>query len=447
MSAHLAKVATLCAFAPSLFGTAASSKVSVIDAPYIETVPFQFTYSDYYPKAPQWGEIPEKCCIGQVVAAPDQKTVLKFDSGSVYVASRNAKTYKDQARQSNAAAYQIDAVDASAIAGLKDPSSQFLTTPDGGLVAVVSSTGVVPVQCNLASGNASPACSAGDEAAFDFGTIVDVAFSGGSDNAWEFLVVSSSGLHKVSTAAFPAKCTVQTFDQVPQTGLTAVGVAPFTGKASSRASGTSTAFVAGAQHLYLINSDTGDVTHKEWISNVTSGAGGAVDGPVSTMAFDAHDQRLVLGTEGALNVFAPTLRITRVAHREGLPYGNVTAIASRVTQQSVMGALKTPESQVWIGTKMGVAVWQESNDPDWRYLFGPRWHPGTAVKALAIHEAATTQIGNAMESVPATIVVATDGGVSFLEQQEWTLAVRCLFVCFLSMARALQSLALFSLPT
>ena len=38
-----------------------------------------------------------------------------------------------------------------------------------------------------------------------------------------------------------------------------------------------------------------------------------MDGPVSTIAFDSHDQRVLLGTKNAVNVVAPSLRLARFA--------------------------------------------------------------------------------------------------------------------------------------
>eukprot|EP00750_Incisomonas_marina_P026513 INCI5918.1.p1 GENE.INCI5918.1~~INCI5918.1.p1 ORF type:complete len:810 (-),score=131.98 INCI5918.1:2235-4664(-) len=404
--------ATLLAGAAS--SALASSQTALVDAPYVETIPFQFVYQDSpLPRAPKWGVLPEKCCVGQVAAVADSRTLLKFDqSGTLYVASRSNTTYASKARQGDASAYSIDAVNTAGIPSglLEDPSSRLLVDESSGaVVGVVSSTGVVGVACSLAS---SPACSGSATTSFNFGSIVDVAFVS-SDSS--FLVASATGLHRVVAGT---ACKVTTLQEAGD--LTAVGAAPFSGTpaVSPRASGVDTAFVAGALHLETVNSATGAVTHKEWISNVTSGAGGAVDGPVSAVAFDAHAQRVLLGTENALNVIAPSLRLTRYDGREGLPYGNITALAATVTSQSSMGQLQTAESQTWIGTKKGLAVWQEGNDPPWRYLFGPRWHPGEAITDLAIHPETST----GADVLPAVVVAATDGGVVFLEQQIWTLA-------------------------
>ena len=71
-----------------------------------------------------------------------------------------------------------------------------------------------------------------------------------------------------------------------------------------------------------------------------------------------------------------------------------------------------------------------------RYLFGPRWHPGEAITDLAIHPETST----GADVLPAVVVAATDGGVVFLEQQIWTLAVS--YVSLLVCARGVSSIEL-----
>ena len=79
--------ATLLAGAAS--SALASSQTALVDAPYVETIPFQFVYQDSpLPRAPKWGVLPEKCCVGQVAAVADSRTLLKFDqSGTLCVLS------------------------------------------------------------------------------------------------------------------------------------------------------------------------------------------------------------------------------------------------------------------------------------------------------------------------------------------------------------------------
>ena len=469
-----------CLLAASHATSVAFAAPSLADRPYVETVPFQFVYKGVFPKAPLWGELPESCCLSQVEAVAtasntqtnahssaalrsakrshgqntlggdqfsqeagpaQQRTVLKFQSGGVYLGTRSSSSSAEAFQKGDAnAAYTISPVDTSEVEGsfLKsDPSAKLLVQPGTGeVLAVVASSGIVPVKCTWVDAGrtqdgataSSHSCTSAGASVVDFkfgSKIVDVSYSGtgtsGVAGAWSFLVLSDTGVFRVeSDGAFPSNVVVKTLRS--QTGLTSLAMTPFTSpQTSSRTSGTETAFVAGQHHLYTFNAVTGAATHEEWIGNVTSGAGGAVDGPVAAMAFDPADQTVLLGTEAALNTIAPTLRLTRTDGRHGLPYGNITAFASRTTTDSTMGALATAETQLWAGTRKGLMVFQQSGDPQWRYLYGPRWHPGHAIEDLAVH--AGSQDG----AVPATVVAATDGGVVFLEEQLWTLAVSALF--------------------
>ena len=235
----------------------ATLSISVADEQYIETVPFQFAYKgSAQPHAPNWGVLPEACCIGEVQSLADRSTLLKFDSGGVYVATRNNASSDNLVRSGNIdanadAAYTVGTVDTSGVVTghLSDASSRLLVDPvlGGVVVGVVSSIGVAPVNCDFSK----PACTSAGSAttAFSFGSIVDVVYSGGSGSGeLSFLVVSEKGLYSVGVAS-TGKCQVKTLRE--EAGLTAVGVAPFTGSppVSPRASGAATAIVAGPQHL------------------------------------------------------------------------------------------------------------------------------------------------------------------------------------------------------
>jgi hypothetical protein len=128
------------------------------------------------------------------------------------------------------------------------------------------------------------------------------------------------------------------------------------------------------------------------------------------MAFDQKQGDLYVGNNIALNVRAGNDGgVVRIAGEAGLPYANISAILTTVT---------APESefdQLWLGTDMGIVLRSSDPeaDPPWRYLYGPRWHPGKAVTALAADRSS---------AVDGTVFAATDGGVVWLEQQMWTLA-------------------------
>lgn len=56
-------------------------------------------------------------------------------------------------------------------------------------------------------------------------------------------------------------------------------------------------------------------------------------------------------------------------------------------------------------------MWEPGNDPQWRYLGGPRWLAGDVVRS--------TCVGGAGGS---DIYVATDGGITRLSQERWSLS-------------------------
>ena len=130
-----------------------------------------------------------------------------------------------------------------------------------------------------------------------------------------------------------------------------------------------------------------------------------MDGSISAIAYDPTDatlptgQRLFIGSPICLNARSSDGSYTRVSSDEGLPVGNITALAP-VTRRG--------QRQLWIGTTQGVVLWQPGQDPPWRYLYGPRWLVGETVHLMA--------------AVGDGVVVATEAGVTWIEQQEWTLA-------------------------
>ena len=102
--------------------------------------------------------------------------------------------------------------------------------------------------------------------------------------------------------------------------------------------------------------------------------------------------------------------------------------------------------QVWLGTAFGVEVWTPPTDDSsaaddssgspggWSYLAGPRWLTAGGVRSIAVLPQPLTQptgragANRGGSAGPAacgdTVVVVTDAGVTFLEQQCWTLAAK-----------------------
>ena len=162
----------------------------------------------------------------------------------------------------------------------------------------------------------------------------------------------------------------------------------------------------------------------EWVTDIATGAGGPYDDTVTSLAYTV-DGTLYVGNPTCLNVRSPTGAISRVARDQGLPWGNITALA-----------VDDNSARLWIGTTRGVILY----DPlapfkgvhqkievgghtaislsRWRYFYGPRYlittstfdfFAASATTALAI-DGNTTHVASAL------------GGLSILQTQSWTLS-------------------------
>ena len=158
---------------------------------------------------------------------------------------------------------------------------------------------------------------------------------------------------------------------------------------------------AGSRDKVLLLTADGGIRRWEWVTAIDgpdAGSGGVLDGPVTALEFDASGD-LYAGNDIALNIHSAASETwTRVSGDMGLPMANITSLVT--THDPLSGAM-----QRWVGTARGLAVWSAdpAADPPWRYLYGPRWHPGRRVTAMA--------------ALPGGVVcVATDGGVVWLEQ-------------------------------
>lgn len=120
---------------------------------------------------------------------------------------------------------------------------------------------------------------------------------------------------------------------------------------------------------------------------------GLIDHAVTALAFDTSG-RLWIGNRECVNLQNPDQTFERIDGLEGLPYNRITCMAP--------GSGNT----VWIGTEKGAIRRQ---DTQWNYYYGPRWHPGEAVRAIATDGKNVTWL-------------ATDQGLAQLTFEEWTLS-------------------------
>eukprot|EP00041_Stephanoeca_diplocostata_P038771 m.1553094 g.1553094 ORF g.1553094 m.1553094 type:complete len:862 (+) comp25268_c1_seq3:151-2736(+) len=213
--------------------------------------------------------------------------------------------------------------------------------------------------------------------------------------------------------------------------------------------GSGLVLAGNAEKIWIIDGTTHDVVRWEWVTDEEQMWGGVIDGPIQALAIapssppprSGTDARglpttssdVFIGTPVCLNMRDVNGAFARVGADQGLPVGNITALAFALdstpsTQQGSTQSRTTKSSapQLWIGTSIGVAVRSaplnvaNMTSPvrgfaqqQWRYLHGPRWLAGNAVAALTVVPRARG--GD-------TIVVVHENGMTFLHQQQWTLA-------------------------
>lgn len=231
------------------------------------------------------------------------------------------------------------------------------------------------------------------------------------------------------------------------TPMTAVAVVASEGAAAgstTAAAGSGSNMVAAGNSVRVwLLTLAGDVVRWDWVTDVVSGAGGVYDNAVRSMAFDAETADLYVGNDIALNVRSGGGGgVSRIDGTHGLPYANITSIVTSIRDPTPPAPATSSTSrlpsvqlakQVWLGTDAGIVVRTTRVHPptpaptlahapaaaaagtasvDWKYLYGPRWHPGKRVSTL---------IADGGARVDGTVFAATDGGVVWLEQQLWTL--------------------------
>jgi hypothetical protein len=117
---------------------------------------------------------------------------------------------------------------------------------------------------------------------------------------------------------------------------------------------------------------------------------------------------------------------TRIGAADGLPYNNTQTIA--------VGCGK-----IWMGSDKGVAV-RDLGSSEWQYLYGPRWHPGSAVHTIAAVPGPATD----PTSTSGVMILGTDAGLSIICESLAILricsavpsGISCCVVCLLVRTRS-----------
>ncbi len=351
---------------------------------YTEIVPVRMPLQGYAPVAPAWRPFPSLEVADIASVGAGALTLARAENGFVgffYQANATGR------------------VSSVALDGtIPWNGGSRLLVHQSSVVAVATPSGLWSVECakNMTT------CKLKQRTHLQYGVVHATAVS--QDGFW---LATSSGLYRHERSQPEAAMTPLLAGSIMGVGVAASG----------------SLIVAGnAERVWDLRPD-GSVVRWEWVTEPDEEWGGVV-GPVSCLAFgeamapassggdscttaavaseelDASAEMLFVGTRLAeLSTRSAGGAYTRIGRDQGLPVGNVTALLPSVHR----GA-----GQLWVGTTRGVALWQPSYDPPWRYLGGPRWLVGDSVRSLAL-------VGSA-------VVVVTDGGITWLDQEEWTLA-------------------------
>eukprot|EP01051_Picozoa_sp_SAG22_P008563 SAG22_NODE_660_length_8069_cov_7.799951_5_plen_670_part_00 len=367
----------------------------------VEIVPDRYTFADETAVS-GWGTVPAPCCVAQA-SGTASGVLLLMTSGNLLMAAGPGGT---SSRKFTAVPVKGDRI---------GPNSTLILGEDGMPRAVATPAGVLGLECSVAAAAASLSCTVhSGRATAALGPVHATAFvpgaaafpdtiaGAGPAPALAF-VASANGLFRVVLG--PTIEVSQVIDQVTAAGSPA---APNPAMTAVVAGPDGSIICGNAVKVWILDARSGKVRSWSWVTAPSVGAGGVYDDAVRSMALD-RTGNLYVGNNIALNVrTAVDGSVSRVAGEQGLPYANITAIVTTVSEPAA-----PHHEQLWLGTEMGVAVRSSdpAADPEWRYLFGPRWHPGKSVTALAEDKTSAH-----------TVFAATDGGVVFLEQQLWTLA-------------------------
>ena len=346
------------------------------DAHYVEVLPDRYTFAGDA-AVYGWGVVPEPCCVAAVTSAAAGGTLLLMNSGRLLLASPAIGGARDRTFSS-----------VSFTGGPGPSSGSKLATSDGVPTAFADATGLTELNCTrqldtCAVGSATPAA---------FGVVTSVE---GVDGA--YFVAAGNGLFRCESGHCAQLLGAGGPTEAPITAL------------AVHADGSPALIAAGSADKVWLLTPAGVVVRWEWVTAISGphlGSGGVLDGPVTALAFDT-DSTLLAGNDVALNLrHARNGSWGRICGDDGLPYANITAIATG-GRDPISGA-----KQLWLGTAMGLVVKSAdpSADPQYRYLFGPRYHPGERVTAMAL------------STDGAGVIAATDGGVVWLTQEPWTLA-------------------------
>jgi hypothetical protein len=355
------------------------------DAPYVEVVPDRYTFEGEAVVF-GWGVVPAPCCVAQIsdgaaAAAKPPGTLLLLDSGRLLLATKGP----------NHREFSPISITGSLAGNSTGFSAGSRLAISGGVpVAVADSTSLRQLSC--APNLDTCAIVAGSNINATFGTVTAVVCVGTA-----FFVAADKGLFRCERGSCAWLLGDGDTTAAPMTALTADSEPP------------AALVAAGSADKVWLLTPAGAVVRWEWVTAISGphmGSGGVLDGPATALAFD-NNGTLLAGNDVALNFrHAQNGSWGRISGDAGLPFANITAIVTG-SRDPITGA-----RQLWLGTAMGLVLQSAdpAADPPFHYLFGPRYHAGTRVTAMALLADGTG------------VVAATDGGVAWLTQESFTLA-------------------------
>lgn len=298
-------------------------------------------------------------------------------------------------------------------------SGKLVLSTSSALVGVVYPTGVVLLSCS-GSSCTSKAVSA------SLGRLHEATCVGGDCNTmW---LASDNGLSLYSGGVVKTLLAKRQF-------------------AVASSSDSRTVFSGNDQHVYHWDATTGRLLRKEWVTIISTGAGGVYADSVWAMVF-SPDGTLFVATHTAVNVRWTNGTVSRVDGLGGLPMTNLTSIALGTTLTTDAHTAGLPfgvgdvSYQLVVGSTQGLATVQVGGVPgasqsppialtppslwsNWRYFNGPRYLPTHSAAENATGNAVFAVAGGAAQAANAGsrgVLVATDGGVAVLQPVLWTLA-------------------------
>ena len=279
-----------------------------------------------------------------------------------------------------------------------------LVASDKDLVAAVTEVAVHALSCSL--GLAAPRCTAKVVLDAAFGAPLDVAVAEDGGVLW---IAAANGLFRAELGASPPKVNrvIETTSLAPMTAVAFRRAVTPLPPCPACTAGCSCVSSSSSEKIWFTDPDSGAVVRWEWVTLVATESGGVTDGATTAMAFSPHPllkTNLDPGRAGGelivANRYSLSVRTNDGAFRRwggdegvrwgggdsrsttnvGLPVSNITAVLPLAVASAGAGGQR---AELWLGSRHGVAVFDERADPPWRYLNGPRWLASSDVRSMA----------------------------------------------------------------